>query len=244
FVLGALVGVRAKGPALPRAAGRMPGQFKAGLSYVRERTGLLLAVVMVGFAGVLGAPIVQFTPVFARDVFEVGEAAYGFLAASLGIGAVFGAVVLGAYGDGTRRSRLAAGGLLTYGAAAGVMAVAPVYGLGVAALLVMGVGYIVLASALNTSIQLMVAEEMRGRTMAIYLMAFTGGYPIGALIQGRIADAVGVQATVGGASLLLVVVSLYLLSRADLIDRLDADPADGVTDAAPPVSGAVLPAGR
>jgi len=97
---------------------------------------------------------------------------------------------------------------------------------------------------LNTSIQLMVAEEMRGRTMAIYLMAFTGGYPIGALIQGRIADAVGVQATVGGASLLLVVVSLYLLSRADLIDRLDADPADGVTDAAPPVSGAVLPAGR
>jgi MFS family permease len=228
FVIGALLAIRSAGPVLERSERRMAGQFRDGVAYVRRHTGLGLAIVMVAFAGVLGAPIVQFTPVFARDVFEVGEAAYGFLAASLGLGAVIGAVLLGGYGDGIRRSRLSTGGLLAYGAAATLMAAAPTYAVGVGALLLMGVAYIVLASALNTSVQLLVAEEFRGRAMALYLMAFTGGYPIGALVQGRIADAVGVQATVAGAGLTLVVVAAVLLSRRDLIGTLDNDEQDRI----------------
>ena len=83
-----------------------PATFRLGLAYVRQHPGLQLAVVTCGVVMFLGGPVIQLAPVFARDTFGVDERAYGFLAAAFGIGATAGSVVLGAYGDGVRRSRL------------------------------------------------------------------------------------------------------------------------------------------
>lgn len=224
FVLAALAGVRTQQAPVTREVGTVRGEFRDGFRYTRAHPGLTLAVVLAAVAGLLGAPVVQFTPVFARDVFEVGEAAYGLLMASFGAGAVAGAVLLGAYGDDVRRSRLAAGGLFAFAAGAVGLGVAPAYAAGLLALLAMGAAHLVLASALNTSIQIIVREEMRGRVIAIFMMAFTGGFPVGALLQGRVADAVGVEATVAGAGVLLMATCAWLVTRRDLMAGLDARP--------------------
>ncbi|MBI2170069.1 MAG: MFS transporter [Actinobacteria bacterium] len=230
FVLGALALVRPQ-PGPPASGGaNLRREFADGVRYTRSQPGLVLAVVMAAVVGVMAAPVVQFTAVFARDVFEVGEAAYGLLTAAFGAGAVVGAVALGAYGSGVRRSKLVVVGVLALGCAAAMLGAAPVYAVGLLALLAMGGAHLVIAGSLNTAIQLIARDDMRGRATAVYMTAFTGSFPIGALLQGRMADAFGVQATVIGAGVLLGATGLYLLAHPALVGALD----DGLsTDQAP-----------
>jgi MFS family permease len=216
-VLGALLVVR---------AGRTPevGGFRSALAYTRRHPGLLLTIVTVGVVAFLGSPVVLLAPVFAREVFHVGEAAYGFLAAAFGIGATVGAVVLGAYGDDLRRSRLTTVAIGVYGLALVGMGLTPVYGGGLVAMFVIGAGYLVVVSALNTALQESVEPRFRGRVVALYFMAFTGGYPLGALLQGWLADLVGVRPVVAGAGLVLVGFAALLVVRPALARSLDPTP--------------------
>ena len=70
---------------------------------------------------------------------------------------------------------------------------------------VVGAGMMITMAATNTIIQTVVREELRGRVMAFYTMAFLGTAPIGSLIAGVVADRIGAPATVllGGIACIL-----------------------------------------
>ncbi|MEW6475673.1 MAG: MFS transporter [Actinomycetota bacterium] len=216
-----------------------PATFRLGLAYVRDHPGLQLAVVTVGIVMFLGGPVIQLAPVFARDTFGVDERAYGFLAAALGIGATAGSVVLGAYGDGVRRSRLVIAAVVTYGVAVLGMAVTPSYAGGLAAMTCIGVAYLAVASVLNTSIQLAVDDRFRGRVLALYVMVFTGAYPLGSLVQGVATDRFGVRAVVGVAGAALLGYAGLLASRPAAVGSLDIAMGAGVQ----PLHGVDQPGG-
>jgi predicted MFS family arabinose efflux permease len=221
-VLGALAAVRPRRPSPASATAPAPAAtFRLGVAYVRERPGLQLAVFTCGVVMFLGGPVIQLAPVFARDAFGVDQRAYGFLAAALGIGATAGSVVLGAYGDGVRRSTLAVGAIAVYGLAVLGMAVTPTYAGGVAAMLCIGVAYLAVASVLNTSIQLAVDDRFRGRVIALYAMVFTGAYPLGSLLQGLATDRFGVRAVVGVAGLALLAYAALLAAHPATVASLD-----------------------
>jgi MFS family permease len=226
-VLAALAAIRPRtAPAValsgaepPEVAG--PATFRLGLAYVREHPGLQLAVITCGVVMFLGGPVIQLAPVFARDTFGVDERAYGFLAASLGIGATAGSVVLGAYGDGVRRSKLIVVSIVIYGVAALGMALTPSYAGGLAAMFCIGVAYLAVASVLNTSIQLAVDDRFRGRVLALYVMVFTGAYPLGSLLQGVATDRFGVRSVVGVAGVALLGYAALLATRPSAVGALD-----------------------
>jgi MFS family permease len=221
-VLAALLLVRAGRTAAGEGVReRVRSSFRLGLSYTRQHTGLLVAVVTVGIVAFLGSPVVQLAPVFARDEFHVGEGAYGLLAGALGTGATVGSVLLGAYGDGVRRSRLVVIALVGYGLAVVGMGATPSYAGGLLAMFLIGLGYLAVVSALNTSVQMAVDDRYRGRVMALYGMAFVGAYPAGSLLQGALADVFGVRPVVGGAGLLLVAYAAWLLARPDVLASFD-----------------------
>ena len=69
------------------------------------------------------------------------------------------------------------------------------------------------------------ADHMRGRVMALRIMAFTGAYPLGALLQGSLSDLIGARPTVAGAGTILVAAAVVLALRPRLLHRLD-DPHD------------------
>jgi MFS family permease len=194
----------------------------------------------------LGGPVIQLAPVFARVTFGVDQRAYGFLAAALGIGATAGSVVIGAYGDGVRRSRLAVGAIVTYGVAVLGMAVTPTYAGGVAAMFCIGVAYLAVASVLNTAIQLAVDDRFRGRVIALYAMVFTGSYPLGSLLQGMATDRFGVRVVVGVAGAALLGYAALLAARPGRVATLDLEADAGGFGLArlsgPTVSA--IPAGR
>ena len=196
-------------------------QFRSGLAYALGHRGVLLGTGLVLAVAFFGSPVIQFATVFARDEFGVGRTAYGLLTSALGAGAVITAVMLAAYGDGVARSKQASVAIVAYALAIVVFALAPWYGLGLVAMLAVGAGYLATVNALNTSIQLLVDDEYRGRVLSLYAMALTGGFPFGSLVQGWVASVIGVRATVAGAGLLLLGVAVWVVARPGLVDYLD-----------------------
>jgi len=215
---------------LPRATDHrgVLRQFFEALRYVRGRPGIAACFLLVLALGALGGPLFQLLAVFAERVFDVGDVAYGLLGAALGIGAVLAAPLIAGPGTGLARSRLTLLATSSYGGALVLFALAPIYALGFVALLICGGAYLAIASTLNTTIQLQVDELMRGKVLAAYLMFLTLAMPVGALIQGTLAEAIGARVTVAGAGALFVAVTLYLALGTGYVSAMDEDSADRI----------------
>ena len=198
-------------------------EFVSSLRYSRARPGIVACFVAVCALGGLGSPMVQLFPVFAQRVFGVTDVAYGFLGAALGIGAVLAAPFVAGIGSGWRRSRLAEVAMLAYGLAIVAFGAAPSYPIALAALLVAGGGYLAIASTLNTTIQLQVDEVMRGKVLAVYIMFLTLALPIGALIQGVVAERIGPQLAVVGFGSAFLAVFAWLRFLSGLLPHMDDD---------------------
>jgi len=199
-------------------------EMRAAMTYVRTVPGIVTCLLIVSALGALGGPLFNLLVVFATDVYGVGDGAYGLLAACLGTGAILVAPLVAGRGGGLARSRLVTIAMVAYGSALVLLGAAPVVGLGAAALLVAGAGYLGITASLNTAVQLQVREDMRGRTMAFYLMVLTASVPIGAQIQGWMVDWVGVRWTVAGAGVLFLsvyVVLRFVLDRLRTMDSVD-----------------------
>jgi predicted MFS family arabinose efflux permease len=216
----AVAATRAPTPA-PATASGVWRQFREGLGYARTHRGILLAVTLVTCVAALGSPVIQFASVFARDVFEVDDRAYGFLVAALGAGAVTSALLLATRAERITRARQASVALSAYCVAVVGFALAPTYGFAVAAMFAIGALYLATVNSLNTAIQLLVEEAYRGRALSLYAMGITGGYPLGSLVQGWVAELVGVRAAVAGAGMLLALVTATVISRPGLVHALD-----------------------
>jgi MFS family permease len=226
LVLGALLLIHPRVVAVDDDAGGVLAHFKEAVTYVREREALLLAVLTITVVSLLGSSIQQLAPAFAEDVFHVGKSGYGFLIATFGVGAVIGSVLVAVWAERYPRSRVALLGLALFAAGELLFAAAPEYALGLGAMAVMGAAYVLIATALNTSIQARVDEVHRGRTLSIYLMGLLAGVPLGALVQGSLADLIGLRATVAVSAVLLIAVGLFASIRTDRYRPLD----EGIED--------------
>jgi MFS family permease len=132
-----------------------------------------------------------------------------------------GAVLLGSLGAITRRGRLVGFSLLVYGAAVIAFGTARNVPIAAVAMAVAGAAMLVTVASLNTSVQLLVPEALRGRLVALYIMTFTGAYPIGSLVQGALTDVIGPRATVVGAAAVFLTVGVGVRLVPGLLDSLD-----------------------
>ncbi len=199
-------------PRLAPVGGERPNMFKDAAAAVRYATGhpgIRLAIFIAGVVAFLGQPIIHLVVIFANDVFKVDEFQYGILAAAGGVGAMLNTPFVAGKGSRVPRSRLIGMGWPVYGLALVGFALAPEYWLGVVFLGVVGAAHIATASTLNTVIQLQVDEALRGKVLALYLMTLLAGMPLGAQLQGAMADIIGPRITVGGAGILLAATALW-----------------------------------
>lgn len=235
FVVAALLAIRAR-PAAPSLVDREGNvaRFTESLRYVRGAPELVVPIVLVSLVALLGMPVVQLLPVYAAEVFEVDGSRYGLLAGAMGAGGVVAASVISGWLGEVRRSQLVGWAVVVYGGGLVGFALAGSFPLGVVLMAVAGAGQIAIVSTLNTTVQLLVADELRGRVMALYVMAFTGAFPLGALVQGTLAGAVGAPAVTVGSGLVLLGLA-GTMARQGVFVRFDRrDPVDEpVADDAP-----------
>ena len=198
---------------LPDDPARRPGgtsmrhDFAEGLRYairtprVRILLGILFAVSLCVFN------FTVYVPLLARTVLHLGPEGFGFLMAALGVGAVAGALALGARANPELRPSLLLGaGALACAGLVGLSAVHHVW-TAVALLVVTGFTGIVAVTGCNTALQLTTPDALRGRVMSLYTWVFGGVFPIGSFLVGAISERRGVS----GAFLFTGILGLGLL---------------------------------
>jgi MFS family permease len=191
-----------------------------GLRYLL-RPGLvrdLLGVVTVG--AIFGGPIITLMPVFARERLGLGAGGYGSLLSALGVGGVIGALLLAGPLAQAKRGRLITVAAIAYPALLLTLALSDVTWLALVILPLVGVMLILFNSLANSMLQLLVADEYRGRLMALYGLIVIGlSQSVGALTAGAAARAFGVQWAVGGGAVVVLVYAAITLRRRPEIRR-------------------------
>jgi MFS family permease len=205
----------------PEGKARPLAEMLGAMRYVRTERGIVASLTVVFALGFFGGPLFNLLVVFSDRVYKIGDGAYGLLAGCLGLGAILVAPLVAGRGSRMNRSRILTIAMVGYGCALIAVASAPVAILGAVALLFAGAGYLGISSTLNTTVQLQVAEDMRGKTLALYVMVLTVAVPIGSLLQGWMVDIVGVQWTVAGAGVLFLGVFVWLRFGIGLLSSMD-----------------------
>jgi MFS family permease len=183
----------------PDVVRREPGQIRAGVAYVRGRPDLMLILGIVFFTGTFGLNFQLTSALMATQVFHKGPTAYGLLGTFMAVGSLAGSL-LAARREHIRH-RMVVGAAVMFGVvemAAGLM---PTYALYAVLCPLMGISALTMITSANAFMQLKTDPGMRGRVMALYMMIFIGGTPIGSPIVGWVGETFGARWTLlfGGA---------------------------------------------
>jgi MFS family permease len=175
-----------------------------GVRYVRTTPLVLLAVVVVGLVATFGMNFQVLVPPLADNVLNVGASGYGFLMAASGLGSTITALwVAFSRKVGPRPIVI---GAIALGLGSILLAASTSYAVSLVAMFIVGAGGIGMAVAANTTIQMSVPDQLRGRVMSVYTTVFAGSVPAGGLLMGAIASTWGVPlALMVGAVLSLAV---------------------------------------
>ncbi|KUL72478.1 MFS transporter [Streptomyces sp. NRRL WC-3605] len=192
-------------------APRRKGQLREGLQYVAGRPDLIWTIVLAGFVSTFGFNFPVFLSAFADDVFDAGAGSYSLFNTLMAVGSLAGALL--AARRGTARMRVLIAGAVAFGTMEIVAAVAPSMWLFAVLMVPIGMFGMTVNVTANSSIQMGTDPSMRGRVMALYMMVFMGGAPIGAPIAGWVTDAYGVRAGLasGGAVTAAAAVAVALV---------------------------------
>lgn len=183
--------------------------LKGGFGYIRADQLVLGLLLFATVPAVFAMPYQTLMPVFADEVWDVGEVGLGLLQASAGVGGLVGALVVANLDAYPRKGRLLIWSTLAFGAFVAAFALSPSFY--PALLFIAGTGLVSMIgmTVTNTSIQLVIPDHVRGRVMSVMMMTF-GLMPLGAVPASFLADAIGSPMTTALGALLLVVSSLLI----------------------------------
>jgi MFS family permease len=207
-VIGCLVAMRL--PAYETKAPVSPwAHLTDGFRYVWHHSDVRRVLAMMAAATLSGTPALVLMPFFADDIFHRGSRGLGFLMGAMGTGAVVGTLVLARRTEVSGLARVMVySGLMT---AATYLSFAVSQNFYFSLALMPLIGYSVMrqmASA-NTTIQTLIPDEYRGRTMALYAMTVVGLVPFGSLAAGALAGKFGPRFVValGGVVALIAAIT-------------------------------------
>ena len=181
-----------------------------GFAYVAKHRRVRTLLLLFAIVGVFGWSYSVLLPAFATDVLRVGSREYGLLLSANGIGALFGALTVAAYGDRLHRRLLVFGGLGVFSLMLLLLAGTRNFPLALLFMALAGWGMLLYFSTTNTLIQLSVADNMRGRVMGIWALVFGGMMPVGGLEAGTLSQWVGVPWTVAAGAVICGAAALVM----------------------------------
>ncbi len=228
-MLAALVALRL--PPRPGAEdeGSIWTRIRTGARACRREPGVRAAIVVISVVALCASPFIALIPAMARVRHHGGSTLTSVLVTAQGVGAVAGALLVPVLAQRIGRHRLLVAGLVALPAALVLYGLAPTPRTATVALAGVGATYICVFSGLGTVVQLRAPAQLRARVVSLYFLALGTLYPIGATVQGPIADRLGLGPVTAGAALaLLAFVALARAVRPRLLqalDDLDAYPA-------------------
>jgi predicted MFS family arabinose efflux permease len=195
----------------PRTGESVLVSMKQGFSFIRKQGAMesliVLAFLMTGFA----IPMITFLPVFAKVVFQRGPETLSLFLACTGLGSISGALGVAALGNVRNKGRIALSMLMLLGTVMAGFAQSKNILLSCACLYVSGACLIFAFAMISSLVQLITANEMRGRVMSVYNVAFRGGMPFGNLASGRLVPIFTAPVVIATNGVLLFCLGFYFL---------------------------------
>ncbi|MDA2933755.1 MFS transporter [Acidobacteria bacterium AH-259-D05] len=194
--------------------------MRKGLSFVTSQ-GAIWQLSTLGFIVTFcGIPVMTLLPVFARDIFHTGATGYSTMMTTSGIGSVTGALLYASLGKIKGRGMLALRVQLVMALVIATFALSRNLVLSYVALFLGGVCLMTLIASISSLVQLAITEEMRGRVMSVFMLAFRGGMPLGSLAAGALASQFSPTLALLIMSSLLAVSGLAFLAARSPIREL------------------------
>jgi predicted MFS family arabinose efflux permease len=185
--------------------------MREGIRFIRNHEGMEPLVVLAFCTTLFGFSLTGFLPVFVQNIFHKGPETYTLLLVFSGAGSVCGGLIVAAMEKLKQQGRVALLILIVLGTATGAFALSRWLPLSCILIFVGGTAIMASASLMLSLVQLIVTDEMRGRVMSVYNLAFRAGMPVGSLALGKLMPILGISCTIAGTGWMLVVVSLYFL---------------------------------
>ena len=196
------------------------GSVAEGLDYALRAASIRDLLVVLSLISLIGIPYVVLFPVFARDVLGGDARTLGLLTSCAGLGSLIGALALASRSTVLGLGRIIARSSALFGASLIAFSLSRNVVLSCVLLVATGLSMILVTASINTVLQTIVREEMRGRVMSLYTMAFVGTTPVGGLVGGWVASRLGapVAVALGGAGCLAV--AAWMARRLPELRRL------------------------
>jgi MFS family permease len=197
----------------PKTTTRLHQELQSGFTFVRSHQSLV-SLAVLGFAATfLGNPLLTFLPLFAKNVFHGDVAQYTHLMSFAGAGAVTGALVVAWLGKFPHMGRTLLIIQVVLGLLITTFAITRLFWINALLLFGCGVGMVMVFAMLSSLVQLNAPNDMRGRVMSIYMVAFRGGMPIGSLVGGWLANMTSAPTVLTVNGVLLSLVAMWFLLK-------------------------------
>jgi MFS family permease len=195
----------------------------AGVRYALAHRRVLMHLASTATLTFFGLSFATLLPEYADRVLHLSGSGYAMLLGMNGGGALIGALTVASLPRDTRRESIVRWSM--FAMAAGLIALSFVRTavLSVPVLLVMGATFLAANSSINTNLQAAVPPDIRGRVMSLFVLAFMGLMPLGALAYGAVGQAIGVTRTMLIGGTLLAAYAALLIARPALLCGGDAD---------------------
>ena len=204
-------------PFIPQARSRNAfAEIKEGFNYVMRMPSLRIPILLLATVSLLVLPFTTLLPVFAKVVFKGNAATYGYLNSMIGTGSLIGAIALASLKSNKYMIKILFGSLLILGVA--LMAFSHITILPAALFFVAIAGFAMMfqTTVSQTIIQLEASDEMRGRALSFFMMAFFGLQPVGGLLIGALSELTGAANAIlfqGISAVIITILFVYILRR-------------------------------
>jgi MFS family permease len=196
-------------------------KMKQGFVYVFEHAGMSSLILVVAIGSLLAIPYLTFVPYFARDVLGTGEPGLGVLMACSGAGAFLGALTIASLTHIRRRGAFVVRAAAVFYLAIIAFTFSRNFYLSGFFLAVAGYCMIISVATINSLLQHLSADAMRGRVMSIYSTAFLGLPPIGCLIAGSLTHLFTAAHVIAGMTALALLGCLGVYWKREGLRELD-----------------------
>jgi len=194
-------------------------ELKKGFAYTFGSIPIKYTILLLALVSLMGMPYTVLMPAFAREILHGGSHTFGFLMGASGFGALTGAFYLASRKSVIGLDKIIPLATITFGSGLILFSYSHQFVLSMALMVITGLGMMLQMASINTVLQTIVTDDMRGRVMSFYTMAFMGTAPFGSLLAGSMAKFIGVPQTILFGGVVCIFGAILFIRKLPQITR-------------------------
>ncbi len=195
--------------------------MKEGLSYVLHHSAVRMLIINLFIVTIFGLGITTLYPAWAVTILHGNAETNGFLLAARGFGSLVAALTIAAFGRIRSRGKIWTINSVLLPISMVIFAYMTWLIPSLVIIAVFGFASMMIINLSNTMVQMRIADEMRGRVMGVYTFFFFGAFPIGGLLAGWLAQAIGEPLTVIVNAVILIVYAAWVVWRQPALRAME-----------------------